>query len=375
MNSCQNEKKIAIVCDWLIDFGGAELVISDLLELFPEADIYTSVCYMEHPMLQERKVFTSWIQKIPFFNRKHKLAGILRPYAFRNFDLSKYDIIICSCSAESKNVALGKWRKKSDTPIIVYCHTPIRYYWSHAQEYEQMMEFGWMNPFVKQVFRLVKSWMQRVDYQAAQAVDVFLANSKTTAERIQKYYHRDAKVIYPWVQSIPFLNTPRKDYYFGMSRCIPYKKLDLLVETFNQNGKKLILATNTDNLLYHELRRKSRGNIKWIFAPDSNMQNQLYREARAFLFPPEEDFGLVPVEAMMHGTPVIAYGKWGATESVIDGETGIFFSEQTPEALNEALNRFEQSEWDQEKIWERGTDFWKERFQNAIQKEVSTKGN
>ena len=165
--------------------------------MYPEADIYTSVCYMDHPMLAGRKVYTSWIQKIPYLNRKHKLAGLLRPWAFRSFDLSEYDIIISSSSAESKNA--GYTKRKEGAEHICYCHTPIRYYWSHAKEYEDMMEFGILNPIVKFVFPLVRNWMKRLDFEAAQKVDFFIANSKTTAERIKLYYNRDAEVIYPGV--------------------------------------------------------------------------------------------------------------------------------------------------------------------------------
>lgn len=403
-----HKQKIAIVIDWLIDFGWAELVISHLLEVYPEADIYTSVCYMNHPMLKGRNIYTSWLQKIPFLNRKHKLAGILRPWAFRSFDLSGYDVVICSSSAESKQVAMGKWRQSppsekgepegvsqkgisqsvthpnpplsgrewNQTKVIVYCHTPTRYYWSHAKEYEDMMEFGIFNPLVKSVFRLVKWWMQKVDYEAAQKVDYFIANSKTTAERIRKYYDRDADVIYPGIDESQFqISDVKGDFYFGMGRCIPYKKFDLLVDTFNANGKKLILATNTDNLLYRELREKSGANIEWRFAPSITERNTLYAWSKAFLFPPEEDFGLVPVEAMMSGTPVIAYGKWGGTESVIDGETGIFFTLQTPEALNTAIEKFETMKWDREKIRKRGMEFSKEKFQENIHNFVKRHAN
>ena len=164
----QNNKRIAIIADWLIDFWWAELVISHLLELYPEADIYTSVCFMDHPMLEWRRVYTSWLQRVPFFNRRHKLAGILRPFAFRSFDLSGYDIILTSSSAEAKNAGFrnkiplapfikGEQNKK---PIhICYCHTPTRYYWSHFEEYRNMMEFGFFNPLARFVLdRLIISW-------------------------------------------------------------------------------------------------------------------------------------------------------------------------------------------------------------------------
>lgn len=345
--------------------------------MFPQADIYTSVCYMDHPMLEWRHVYTSWIQRIPFFNRRHKLAGILRPWAFRSFDLTQYDIIISSSSAEAKNAGYSK--RKEWAKHFCCCHTPTRYYWSHAREYEDMMEFGWLNPLVKSVFRLVKWWMQRVDYEAAQKVDYFIANSRTTAERIKMYYHRDAEVIYPGIEIRLLENSHKsvdrnskdswlqsKDYYLWLGRCIPYKRFDLLVDAFNQNRKKLVLCTATDTPLFWELKAKSWPNIEWRFQVSNEEKNELMANAKAFLFPPEEDFGLVPVEAMMMWTPVIAYGKWGATESVTDGETGLFFVPQTPEVLNEVIERFETMNWDKEKIRTRGTEFSKERFQGKI---------
>lgn len=230
-----------------------------------------------------------------------------------------------------------------------------------------MMEFGILNPIVKWIFPKVVNWMRKLDYEAAQAVDVFWANSETTAHRIEHFYRRDAEVIYPGVNPANFSPTSeKKDFYFGIGRCIPYKKFDLLVDAFNANGKPLVLATNTDNLLYRELREKSKPNIKWIFAPSSEKRKQLYAEAKAFLFPPEEDFGLVPVEAMVSGTPVIAYGVGGATETVIDGKMGVFFTPQTPEALNEAIERFESLSLSSEEIIVRGNEFSTENFRKNI---------
>lgn len=380
-------KRIAIVADWLIDFWWAELVISHLLEIFPDADIYTSVCYMDHPMLAWRKIYTSWLQKIPFFNRKHKLAGILRPWAFRSFDFSSYDIILSSSSAEAKNAGYSKRGK--NTKHFCYCHTPTRYYWSHAKEYEDMMEFGIWNPFVKWVFRLMKSWMQRIDFAAAQKVDYFIANSDNTKERIEKYYNRNSEVIYPGINAHPLsfsegesLSEKSQEilamqgwqkndsYYLWVGRCIPYKKFDLLVDTFNKNEKRLILCTATDTALFQELKKKSQPNIEWKFRVSNEEKYNLMKNAQAFLFPPEEDFWLVPVEAMMMGTPVIAYGKWGVLETVADGISGIFFSSQTPESVDEAIERFEKMEWDKEKIRKRGGEFSKEGFQKNIMKVI-----
>ena len=448
----KSPKHIAIIADWLIDFGWAELVISHLLEIFPEADIYTSACFMDHPMLKWRRVYTSWLQKIPFLNRRHKLAGILRPFAFRSFDLSGYDIVICSSSAESKQVAMGKWNRwhsrngesegwklfESDDKqynnkqservfsplgtfgtfghestarkpkVIVYCHTPIRYYWSHYTEYRNMMEFGWLNPLARFILDNLIGWLCKIDYEAAQKVDYFIANSKNTQERIKKYYHRESEVIYPWV-SIPLTRgtqgvcsdnsetnpptpllrgasetenkriysdttktrsllrkTTEQEYYISISRCIPYKKFDLLVDTFNENGKSLILITNTDNQLYRNLKGKSKPNITWKLSITQEEKNILLAWAKGFLFPPLEDFWLVPIEAMALGIPVIAFGEWWATETVIDWTTWVFFDKQTVSSLSEWIERFETMGFDKEIIKIHAEKFDKTIFQRKI---------
>ncbi len=245
------------------------------------------------------------------------------------------------------------------------------------------MEFGWLNPIARLTLDTLVGWLRKLDYEAVQKVDYFIANSENTAKRIKKYYNRESEVIYPGVDSFTEWQNNRiteynkicetvnlwnckSDYYLGIGRCIPYKKFDLLVDAFNANGKPLILVTNTDNLLYRKLLARSSPNITWRLNISRAERNELYAKARAFLFPPEEDFGLVPIEAMTSGTPVIAYGKWWAVETIVDGETGVFFTPQTPEALNEAIERFEKMRWDREKIRERAEEFSKERFQERI---------
>jgi glycosyltransferase involved in cell wall biosynthesis len=378
-----SNKRIAIVADWLIDFWWAELVISHLLETFPDANIYTSVSFMDHPMLEWRRVYTSWLQRVPFLNRRHKLAGILRPWAFRSFDLSGYDIIISSSSAEAKNA--GYTKRGKNTKHFCYCHTPTRYYWSHYEEYRNMMEFGFLNPFARFVLDRLIGWLRRLDYAAAQRVDFFIANSVNTQERIQKYYNRESEVIYPGVDLRSRVNSQQsivnrtKDwrlkthgYYLGLGRCIPYKRFDLLVDAFNESGRQLILCTATDTPLYRELKAKSKPNIEWRFRVSTEEKDALMAGAKAFLFPPLEDFGLVPIEAMAMGTPVIAYGEGGALETVVDGVTGVFFSPQTPVALNNTIEQFETMEWDKEKIWEHAEEFSKERFQESIRNYIET---
>ena len=363
------DKKIAIVCDWIKDWGGAEIVLTQLMELFPDADIYTSVFFQKNNTLfQNRNIHTSFIQKIPFLNTSHKLALLLRPQAFESFDLSTYDIVISSSSAESKWVIT-----KPDCLHICYCHTPTRYFWSHYEEYLNMMEFGILNPLWKWLMpKLIKS-LRRWDYAAAQRPDYFIANSQNTAQRIEKYYKRESEVIYPcldlseftWPHPQPLSLAERGDFYLAVGRCIPYKKFDLLVGTFNENGKKLVIITNTDNTLYRHLQKISKANIEWKFNPSREKIIADYACAKAFIFPPEEDFWLVPLEAQAVGTPVIAFGKWWALETVTEN-TWVFFEEQTVESLNKTIENFEKQSFDYEAIKQHALKFDQSIFKKQV---------
>lgn len=362
MNKWEN-KKIAIVCDWLKDFGWAEIVISHLLEIFPKADIFTSVFFMqENKIFSWRKITTSFIQKIPLLNKSHKLALMLRPYAFESFDLSEYDIVISSSSAESKWIIT-----KPETLHFCYCHTPTRYFWSHYHEYLEMMEFGILNPIGKWLMPKIVHRLRMWDFLAAKRVDFFIANSKNTASRINKYYKKETCIIYPGLdlENIPF-SEEKQDYYFYNGRCIPYKKFDLIVDAFNKNEKKLIIATNTDNKLYRSLKAKSKENITWKFGLNLDEINEIHSKARAFLFPPEEDFGLVPIAAMASGTPVIAYKKWWSLETVVEWVTWIFFENQSVRSVNNAIEEFENMHFDAKKIREHAMKFDKKIFQENI---------
>lgn len=364
-------KKIAIVCDWIKDKWWAELVFEHILEMFPNADIYTSVFWQQsNPIFEKRQMFTSFIQKIPFLNKSHKLALILRPYAFESFDLSQYDIVISSSTAESKGIIT-----KPGTTHICYCHTPTRYFWSHYNEYLSMMEFGWLNVFAKWLMPKLVHNLRQWDFLASKRVDYFVANSKNTASRIKKYYKRESEVIYPGIDTENFYLSEKKDFYLYVGRVIPYKKFDLVVETFNKNGKPLIIVTNTLNKLQKELKAKSLPNIVWKENISRTQLAKLYSEARAFLFPPEEDFGLVPVEAMVSGTPVIAYNKWWATETVVEGVTGIFFESQSVRSLSHAIERFEEMSFVSSVIREHALQFDKVNFQNNFYNFILKKSN
>ncbi len=372
-------KKIAIVCDWIKDWGGAELVLSHMLEIFPKADIFTSVFFQKNnPVFEWKKITTSFIQKIPILNKSHKLALTLRPLAFESFDLSEYDIVISSTSAESKWVIT-----KPETLFICYCHTPTRYFWSHFHEYLWMMEFWILNflwkSFAPRIIHKLRIW----DFVASQRPDYFLANSINTKNRIKKYYKREAKVIYPWIEVEKFSKTlspesslpdvekgatkkEKEDFYLYVWRCIPYKKFDLIVDSFNKNWKKVILVTNTDNKLYRDLKVKSKKNIIWKLNISRKKTRDLFTNAKAFLFPPEEDFWLVPIEAQAWWTPIIAYGSGWALETVVEWKTGIFFEEQTVESFNQAIEKFEKLKFDSVEIRKQAEKFDKKKFQEEL---------
>ncbi len=297
--------RIAIVCDWLKDWGGAEQVLYDMLEVVPQADIFCPTFDPKNFPELEGRVTTSFIQKIPVIRHHPKLIPFLRTYAFESMDFTGYDIVISSSSAESKGIITG-----TQTRHICYCHTPTRYYWSHAHQYMKNPEFGWLNPVARLLMPYMIHRLRMWDFLAAQRVDTFIANSATTAKRIAKYYRRESDIIHPGIDEARFvLQAEKKDYFLALGRIVPYKRFDLLVETFNLNGLPLKIVTSTRNPLQEELQKKSLPNIDWVFDVTNDAKIELYQHARALIFPPEEDFGMVPVEAMLCGTPVIAYGK------------------------------------------------------------------
>lgn len=283
-----SEKKIAVVCDWITDRGGAELVVSHILELFPQAVIFTSVFTRQNdPTYAGHSIRQSWIAKIPYLRKKHKLCALLRPWAFERFDLSGFDIVISSSSAESKGVITDP-----KTLHVCYCHTPTRYYWSHTDAYVKNPGLGAFDGVGRTLLKILLPALRKKDYAMAQRPNAFLANSQTTADRIREYYGRESTIVYPGIDmdAYPLSLGKRKEFYFAIGRIIPYKRFDLLVDAFNASGKQLVIATSTDTELFRELRAKSAANITWIFGCGEEEKIRLYSEARAFLFPAEEDF-------------------------------------------------------------------------------------
>lgn len=338
--------KVAIVADWLTNMGGAENVVLALAEAFPGAPIYTSTYSPDNmPAFKKYDVRTTYLQNLPKPLRKlHKFFPMLRVNAFRQLDLSEFDIIISSSSAEAKQVR----KTRAGQVHICYCHTPIRYYWSHYDEYKKDPGFGKLNPIVRAAMPLMVPGLKRVDYEAAQHVDLFIANSQEVQKRITRYYGQPSTVVHPPVDTDRFEPArERGDHYVALGRQVPYKHHDLAVMAASKLNVPLYVYGNGSE--HERLRQLAGPTVKFYTdrfgdASDKAVSDAL-NSAKGFIFPAEEDFGIVQVEALAAGAPVIAYGKGGALDIVQDGESGVLFDEQTADSVAEALRRAESIEF------------------------------
>lgn len=334
--------KIAIVHDWLTNMGGAENVVLALHDAFPSAPIYTSTFTPETmPAFKNMDIRTTKLQNLPGPLRKlHKFFPMLRVKAFQELDLSEFDIIISSSSAESKQVR----KTRKDQIHICYCHTPIRYYWSHYDEYKNDPGFGNLNWAVRLAMPVMVPALKKADYKAAQNVDVFIANSTEVQQRIKKYYKKPSTVIYPPVDVDRF--TPareRSHYYVALGRQVPYKRIDLAVEAATRLDVPLKVYGNGSE---HQRLVEMAGPTVEFFTDrfgnaSDNAVTEALNNAKGYIFPADEDFGIVQAEALAAGAPVIGYGKGGTLDIVQDGESGILFHRQTAEAVTEAIAKAE----------------------------------
>ena len=360
--------KVALVHDWLTNWGGGERVLWSLHELYPKAQIFTSVYNEEGmPELKELNVETSYLQNVPLAKSKHQLFPIFRTYAVESFDLSEYDVVITTGAAESKGIIT-----KPSTLHISYLFTPTRYYWSEYDKYLADPGFGVLNPIIKIVMPHFVGKMKHWDYAAAQRPDVMVGISQYVSDRIKKYYDRTALVIFPPVDAKRFKLTEKKDdFYLVVGRQVPYKRVDLAVQACTTMNKRLVVIGEGSE---HENLKKMAGpTIEFRGRLNDKETAQYYAKAKAFLFTTEEDFGITPLEAMACGTPVIAYGVGGATETVKNGLTGLFFDRQTPESLMNAIQKFEKTSFDPKKIRSHALTFddmvFKKNFHALVERE------
>ena len=329
--------KIAIVHDWLVTYAGAERVLEQILQLYPTADIFSLVDFIpskQRDFLQNKKIKTSFIQRLPLAKKKYRNYFSLFPLAIEQFDLSAYNLIISSSHCVAKGVITGP-----DQLHICYCHSPVRYAWDFQHQYlkESNLEKGlksWIARYLLHKFRI---W----DYRTAAGVDHFIANSEYISRRIKKVYNRKSSVIYPGVDTKSFsLCIEKDDFYLTASRLVPYKKIDMIVEAFGKMPDKKLVVIG-DGPQEKIIKSKAFSNIQILGYQSKSVLKDYMKKAKAFVFAAEEDFGIIPIEAQSCGTPVIAYGKGGALETVIPFKTGIFFDEQSAKSICNAVTTFE----------------------------------
>lgn len=362
--------KIALVYDRVNKWGGAERVLLALHDLFPDAPLYTSVYSPETAAWASvfPKVIPSFLQNFPLAAIHHELYALLMPIAFEQFNFDQYDLVISVTSEAAKGIIT-----KPGTKHICYCLTPTRYLWSGYGAYFPNGLKRWI---VQPAIRYLRGW----DKVAAQRPDVLVAISKTVADRIKKYYGREVEVVYPPVsrlknkQSLALrtkseklkVAIQNKNYFLIVSRLVPYKRVDLAIEAFNSLGLPLVVVgTGSEE---GKLRRMAKSNIRFVGQLTDEELAQYYKEARALIFPQEEDFGIVALEAQSLGTPVVAYRAGGALETVIQGQTGEFFWPQTTEALVRAIKSFRKENYDENLVMKNAQKFSKERFKRELLK-------
>ncbi len=356
--------KVALVHDWLVNYGGAEDVVSAILEIYPDADIYTLVHDKKKMKgrFEKNKIFTSRLQKIPFATRLYTKFLKFMPAAFEAFDFSAYDLVICSSSSCAKGVITPP-----STAQVAYIHTPMRYAWDLFFDYQKRS--GALTRF------FMDRWMPQIrlwDYVSAQRIDALFANSKYIARRIKKFWNRDALVIYPPV-NVGYFNptsgaagAERENFYVFFSRLVPYKRADIAIDACAALGKKLVVIGGGSEAKKLQELAKGKSGISFTGRISDEKVREYLQKCKALIFCAEEDFGIIPVQAQACGTPVIAFGKGGATESVLDKKTGVFFPEQTAASCAKAIKEFEKLEavgnFDAKKIVAHAKTFSRERF-------------
>jgi glycosyltransferase involved in cell wall biosynthesis len=329
--------RVAVVHDWLPVYAGAERVLEQILSVLPEADLFSLIDFLDREQrafLDGKPVQTSFIQRLPFARSKYRYYLPLAPLAIEQFDLYDYDVVVSSSYVVAKGALT-----RADQLHVCYVHSPVRYGWDLHFQY--LRQAGLTRGLRSMLARLILHYIRLFDASTANRVDVFVANSKTVARRIWKTYRRPCRVIYPPVDTETFALHPHKeDFFVTVSRLVPYKRVDLIVEAFSAMPDKELYVIG-DGPEFKRIQRVAGPNVTMLgYQPFEALRHYLQR-ARAFVYAAEEDFGIVNVEAQACGTPVIAYGRGGVTETVQHGTTGVLFGEQSIEGVVEGVQAFE----------------------------------
>ena len=347
--------RVALIHYWLVGMRGGEKVIESLCRLYPEADIFTHVVVPEQlsPDIASHRIKTTFISKLPQAAKRYKSYLPLMPMALEHLDLRGYDLIISSESGPSKGII-----PPADALHICYCHSPMRYVWNMFHDYRERTGF-----VTRMLMPPLSHYLRNWDVLSASRVHHFAVNSHTVARRVATYYRRDSEVIYPPVDTNAFeIAAPAdlEDYYLMVGELVGYKRPDLAVEAFNRLGKRLVVIGGGEMLAH--LRKIAKPNVTILGPQPFDKLRHHYARCKALVFPGEEDFGIVPVEAMASGRPVIAFGKGGATETVLDGETGLLFNHQTIDDIIDAVERVERMDFDPEAIAAHAASFGENVF-------------
>ncbi|MBP1128776.1 glycosyltransferase involved in cell wall biosynthesis [Serratia sp. PL17] len=366
---------VGIVADWLVSYAGAEKVISQFIDIFPDSELYSVVDFLSdnsRELFNNKTAHTTFIQNLPFSKKKYQSYLPLMPLAIEQLDVSSHDVILSSSHAVSKGVLTGP-----DQLHISYVHSPIRYAWDLQHQYlnESGLRSGAKSMIARFLLHKIRMW----DYRTANGVDHFIANSQFIARRIKKVYGREADVIYPPVDVDRFsLVNKKDDYYFTASRMVPYKRMDLIVEAFSHMpDKKLVVIGDGSEM--KKIKSKAGSNVDILGYQSNDIMQKYMQNAKAFIFAAEEDFGITPVESQACGTPVIAFGKGGSLETVRpygeDNATGFFFEEQTVASLVGAVSLFEENseKIDSDDCRKNAMRFSTHRFRDEIEDYINDK--
>jgi glycosyltransferase involved in cell wall biosynthesis len=357
INRMQHSPKTAIIADWLTTMGGAEQVIFELHKHFPQAPIFTTIFNKKKATpFRDADVRTSFLNNYPFAQQKHQLFLRWMPEAIESLDLDEYDVVISSSHSCAKGVIT-----KPETVHICYCHTPIRYAWEMHFDERTHSKNLLLQFVIEKLMHRIRMW----DRVAADRVDHFVANSSFVAERIKKYYRREAEVIHPPVKTHTFNISPSpQDYLLAVGRLIPYKRFDLIIQVAQKLNMPLKIAGIGPE--ENRLKKMADKNVEFLGRVNDEELKKLYANCHAFIFPQLEDFGIAPIEAMASGRPVIAYKAGGALDFIVENKTGLFFNEQTVESLERAIIESKKVSWNPVSIKQHAENFSVQTFLNKI---------